>query len=94
MDTLYEWQKAVREGRLEAGPGSRPTGDAMSLAEELAVLRKQNKAYAKLRYDHGNCRLLRDRTISPQSPLYQRHQNAKKRGPPTPPMNPTKPKNP
>ena len=44
MDTLYGWQKAVREGRLEAGPGSRPTGDAMSLAEKLAVLRKQNKA--------------------------------------------------
>ena len=44
VDTLYGWQKAVREGRLEAGPGSRPTGDAMSLAEELAVLRKQNKA--------------------------------------------------
>ena len=44
VDTLYGWQKAVREGRLEAGPGSRPTGDAKSLAEELAVLRKQNKA--------------------------------------------------
>ena len=44
MDTLYGWQKAVREGRLEAGPGARPPGDAMSLAEELAVLRKQNKA--------------------------------------------------
>ncbi len=23
VDTLYGWQKAVREGRLEAGPGSR-----------------------------------------------------------------------
>ena len=44
VDTLYGWQKAVREGRLEAGPGARPPGDAMSLAEELAVLRKQNKA--------------------------------------------------
>ena len=35
VDTLYGWQKAVREGRLEAGPGSRPPGDAMSLAEAI-----------------------------------------------------------
>jgi len=35
VDTLYGWQKAVREGRLEAGPGSRPPGDAMSLAEAM-----------------------------------------------------------
>ena len=44
MDTLYEWQKAVREGRLDAGPGSRGPGEAMSLAEELGALRKQIKA--------------------------------------------------
>ncbi len=44
VDTLYGWQKAVREGRLDAGPGSRTPGDAMSLAEELATLRKQVKA--------------------------------------------------
>jgi len=42
--TGYSCGHAVREGRLEAGPGSSPPGDAMSFAEELAVLRKQNKA--------------------------------------------------
>ena len=44
VDTLYGWQKAVREGRLDAGPGSHTPGTAMSLAEELAALRKQVKA--------------------------------------------------
>ena len=44
VDTLYGWQKAVREGRLDAGPCSRGPGEAMSLAEELGALRKQIKA--------------------------------------------------
>ena len=44
VDTLYGWQKAVREGRLDAGPGSHTPGKAMSLAEELGALRKQIKA--------------------------------------------------
>ena len=44
VDTLYGWQKAVREGRLDAGPGSRDPVEAMSLAEELGTLRKQIKA--------------------------------------------------
>ena len=43
VDTLYGWQKAVREGRLDAGPGSRTPDASISLAEELAVLRKQVK---------------------------------------------------
>lgn len=47
VDTLYGWQKAVREGRLEAGPGSHTPGTAMSLAEELAALRKQVKELEK-----------------------------------------------
>ena len=38
VDTLYGWQKAVREGRLDAGPGSRGPVEAMSLAEELGTL--------------------------------------------------------
>lgn len=33
--TLYGWMKALREGRLEAGPGSRTPNEAMSLAEEM-----------------------------------------------------------
>ena len=44
VDTVYGWQKAVREGRLGAGPGSRGPVEAMSLAEELGTLRKQSKA--------------------------------------------------
>ena len=41
--TLYGWQKAVREGRLDAGPGTQTPKSAMSLAEEVAELRKQVK---------------------------------------------------
>ena len=44
VDTLYGCQKAVREGRLDAGPGSRTPETAMSLGEELTALRKQVKA--------------------------------------------------
>lgn len=36
VDTLYGWQKAVREGRLDAGPGSHTPETAMSLAEASA----------------------------------------------------------
>lgn len=43
VDTLYGWQKAVREGRLDAGPGSRGPGEAMSLAEELGALERENR---------------------------------------------------
>ena len=42
--TLSGWQRAVREGRLDAGPGSHTPESAMSLAEEMAALRKQVKA--------------------------------------------------
>ena len=41
--TLYGWMKALREGRLEAGPGSRTPNEAMSLAEEMMALRQQMK---------------------------------------------------
>ena len=43
-DTLYGWMKAAREGRLDIGAGAHTPDSAMSLAEELAVLRKQVKA--------------------------------------------------
>ena len=42
--TLSGWLKAVREGRLNAGSGSHTPESAMSLAEEMAALRKQVKA--------------------------------------------------
>ena len=41
--TLSGRQKAVQEGRLDAGPGSHTPESAMSLAEEMAALRKQVK---------------------------------------------------
>ena len=47
VDTVYGWQKAVREWRLDGGPGSHTPETAMSLAEELAALRRQVKAQEK-----------------------------------------------
>lgn len=41
VDTLYGWQKAVREGRLDAGAGMRTPQESMTLVEEVAALRKQ-----------------------------------------------------
>lgn len=46
-NTMYGWTKAAREGRLDAGPGSHIPQTAMSLAEELALLRKQVKELDK-----------------------------------------------
>ena len=43
VDTLYGWQKAIREGRLDAGPGSHTPGTAMSLAEELGKANQRLK---------------------------------------------------
>ena len=43
-DTLYGWMKAAREGRLDIGAGTHTPDSAMSLAEELTVLRKQVKS--------------------------------------------------
>lgn len=51
-NTMYAWTKAVREGRLDIGAGSHTPQTAMSLAEELALLRKQVKEL-----DKENCRL-------------------------------------
>lgn len=42
-NTMYAWTKAAREGRLDIGSGSHTPQTAMSLAEELALLRKQVK---------------------------------------------------
>ena len=41
--TLAGWQKAVREGRLDAGSGMHTPATAMNLAEEVSALRKQVK---------------------------------------------------
>ncbi len=42
-NTLYGWMKAAREGRLDMGAGSYTPNSAMSLAEELTVMRRQMK---------------------------------------------------
>lgn len=47
VNTIYGWQKAVREGRLDIGSGAHTPQTAMSLAEELSVLRRQVKEQEK-----------------------------------------------
>lgn len=47
VNTLYGWEKAVREGRLDIGPGAHIPQTAMNLSEELTALRKQVKEQDK-----------------------------------------------
>jgi len=47
VDTLYGWQRAVRDGRLETGAGMRTPQESMALAEEVATLRKQVREQEK-----------------------------------------------
>jgi transposase len=44
---MYAWTKAAREGRPDAGSGSHTPQTAMSLAEELSLLRRQVKEQEK-----------------------------------------------
>ena len=46
-DTLYGWNQAVKEARLDLGAGMQTPKSAMSLTEEIQQLRQQNKALAK-----------------------------------------------
>jgi len=46
-DTLYGWIKATREGRLDTGEGSHTPQTAMTLNEELILLRKKVKEQEK-----------------------------------------------
>ncbi len=46
-DTLYGWNRAVKEGRLELGAGAQTPDGAMSLSEEIQKLRQENRAQAK-----------------------------------------------
>ena len=46
-DTLYGWNKAAKEARLDMGPGSQTPESAMSLTEEVNQLRKQTKQMMK-----------------------------------------------
>jgi len=45
-DTLYGWNKAAREGRLELGPGAQSPDGAMSLSKEIQKLRQETRAQA------------------------------------------------
>ena len=46
-NTMYAWTKAAREGRLDIGSGSHTPETVTSLAQELAMLRKQVKEQEK-----------------------------------------------
>ena len=46
-NTMYAWTKAAGEGRLDTGPGSHTPQTAMTLAEEVQMLRRQNKEQEK-----------------------------------------------
>lgn len=46
-NTLHGWFKAVREGRLDIGEGAHTPQNAMTLNEELILLRSQVKAQDK-----------------------------------------------
>ena len=46
-NTMYAWTKAAREGRLDIGSGSHTPQTAMTLAEEVQMLRRQNKEQEK-----------------------------------------------
>ena len=47
VNTIYGWQKAVREGRLDIGSGSHTPQTAMTLTEELNALRRKVKEQEK-----------------------------------------------
>ena len=46
-DTLYGWNKAAKEARLDMGAGSQTPEGATSLAEEVRQLREQTKKLTK-----------------------------------------------
>ena len=46
-DTLYGWNRAAKEARLDLGPGTHSPQTAMSLNEEVQQLRKQTREYEK-----------------------------------------------
>lgn len=47
VDTLYGWNKAAREARLDLGPCTQTPGTAMSLTEEIQQLRQKNRDLEK-----------------------------------------------
>ena len=47
IDTLYGWNKAAKDARLDLGPGTQTPERAMSLTEEVQALRQKNREQAK-----------------------------------------------
>lgn len=47
VETLYGWNKAAKNARLDLGPGTHTPQTAKSLNEEVQMLRKQNREYEK-----------------------------------------------
>ena len=47
-DTIYGWNRAAKEGRIDLGPGMQTPETAMSLAEEVQKLRTENKEKDKI----------------------------------------------
>ena len=45
--TIHTWLKAVRAGKLDVGEGSHTPASAMSLSEEITMLRKRVKEQDK-----------------------------------------------
>ena len=45
--TLYGWLEKEKNGEIDLGVGSRTPSNALSLAEEIKVLREKNKEYEK-----------------------------------------------
>ena len=58
--TIHTWLKAVRAGTLDIGDGAHTPESAMSLAEELAMLRKRVKDQDKeiRRLKEGNRQII------------------------------------
>ena len=46
-NTIYGWSRAVRMGELDAGEGAHEPHEALTLNQELIMLRKQNKEQEK-----------------------------------------------
>lgn len=46
-NTMYGWTRAVRNGQLDVGKGAHSPHNALTLNEEMIMLRKQNKALEK-----------------------------------------------
>ena len=43
-DTLYGWDRAAKDVKLDLGPGSQTPESAISLTQEIQMLRKQNRS--------------------------------------------------